>query len=132
MKIHVNIASDRTNGFSVHYWSPPGIPIAVAALPSKEGDTAMLTGQRVNKLTTTVKHSQETIVLDGHDCGRMIYDITLIPPNGMYYQIWPFSSRKIAFAASTVKMNGTATGCADITGFPPIIMTTCGIITSPF
>ncbi len=72
-------------------------------------------------------HRGMWIVLDGHDCGMMIPDVTIPPaPNIAYPMFWPFSSRKPVFAASTVKMNGTPVACAQTVGFPPIPMMTCG------
>ena len=47
-------------------------------------------------------------------------------PNIAYPMFWPFSARKVVFAASTVKMNGTSVACAQTVGFPPIPMMTCG------
>jgi hypothetical protein len=82
-----------------------------------------------NKFTNKSKpvyHKRQWIVLDGHDQGMLIPDVT-IPFVNVYYAImWPLSSRKILFSASTVKMNGTATGCTQLIGLPPLPMMTCG------
>jgi len=88
----------------------------------------------MNKLTMRsitgkdpVNHLYQPIVLSGHNCGPMIPDVTLpVPSNQWYPVMWPLSERKITFSASTVKMNGKATGCAQTFGIPPIPMMTCG------
>jgi len=64
------------------------------------------------------------MVLDGHDVGMLIPDLTIPLANQWYAVMWPFSSRKVMFSASTVKLDGTPAGCAGIVeGFP---MMTCG------
>jgi hypothetical protein len=74
-----------------------------------------------------VTHRGMWVMLDGHDCGMMIPDVTIPPaPNAAYPFIWPFSARKPVFAASTVQMNGTSVGCAQTFGFIPIPLMTCG------
>jgi hypothetical protein len=131
IKVHVNIATDKSAGVSTHMWFP--VPVAVIYIPSIEMVADMDRGQAVNKLTSTVKHKSQNIVQDGHDSGRNIHDITVMPVNCWYGTFWPFSFRKIAFAASTVVLQGTPAGCADLTSWPPTPMLTCGDpITSPF
>lgn len=125
--IKVNIEFDATAGVLTHnVLFPPAIP-SPTPMPSVEMLATQkwlgfFTGQ--NKFTTTVKHKGQCIVQDGHDQGLMILDITLPQPANIWYALmWPLSSRKITFGASTVKMNNTATGCAQCP-IPP--MMTCG------
>jgi len=81
-----------------------------------------LTGQ--NKFTSTVKHGQWDIVIEGHDIGMLIPDVTIPPVNQWYLIMWPFSSRKLTFESSMVKMDGKMTGCSQ--AFIPLPMMTCG------
>jgi hypothetical protein len=64
-----------------------------------------------NKLTTTVVHKALPIVLDGHNCGYMLPHISIPVANALTPLQMAFSSRKVVFAASKVKANGTAIGC---------------------
>ena len=63
------------------------------------------------------------MVQEGHDVGMLIPDVTIPFVNQWYAVMWPFSSRKVMFSASTVKMDGVPAGAASILGFP---MMTCG------
>ena len=64
-------------------------------------------------------------MLEGHDIGPLIPDVTIPPTNIWYLKMWPLSSRKVMFSASTVKMQGKGTGCAAI--WPPYtILLSCG------
>jgi hypothetical protein len=85
-----------------------------------------------NKLTTTVIHKMLPIVLDGHDCGYMIIHVPIppAPPNVKVVLHIAFSSRKIAFAASKVKANGTPIACTSI-WFPIPMMVCANPITMP-
>jgi len=66
-----------------------------------------------HKFTGTVFHQGLPIVKDGHDHGQLIphWNVSPWPPNPLLLLIIPFSSRKVMFGASTVKMNGDPTGC---------------------
>lgn len=93
----------------VNAWWPPG-----AALGS-------------HKFTSTVFHNGMQICLDGHDCGKFIPHLQIMPaPNNMltFIQI-PFSSRKANFSSSTVLMNGKPTACMTMIAWPPTPMTYC-------
>ena len=127
--VTVNVIWDFSYGMLTHnQLAPPAIPVPVP-IPSVEmvctqmWTLGYLAGQ--NKFTTTVKHRHVFIVLDGHDCGTMIPDVTVPPaPNVWYAIMWPFSKRQIIFSASTVKMNKKPTGCAQTLFLMP--MMTCG------
>lgn len=130
----VNIALDLTVGIWMHEaMSPPAVPA-----PVKNVSFEMLAPQlwlpgymlNQNKLTSTVFHWSTTflgrVVLDGHNQGYWLIHGTLpVSPNILLFTlIIPFSSRKIAFTASTVKFNGKAVGCSCI--YPIFPMMTCG------
>jgi hypothetical protein len=80
----------------------------------------------LNKLTGTVRHSTQTIALEGHDCGILIPHCPIAPQlNVCLAVIIPFSSRKMMFSASTVKADGTAIGTSDLLSTTPTPMMVC-------
>ncbi|MDO9015911.1 MAG: hypothetical protein Q7V43_03305 [Myxococcales bacterium] len=115
--VKVNIGTDLSAGVLLHnVLLPPAIPVPVPSvsleLPVNQD---WLPGELNNqhKRTTTVRHSGRSIVLEGHDCGALIMDVTpLFPANAYYLLMWPFSSRKILFSASTVQADTAPIGCA--------------------
>ncbi len=134
MKVKINVIYDFSVGALTHNMlAPPAIPAPVPT-PSIEMICTMMwtlgflaNQNKFSNAGKPVTHRGFWIVLDGHDCGMMIPDVTIPPaPNIAYPLFWPFSSRKPVFAASTVKMNGTPVACAQLLGLPPIPMMTCG------
>lgn len=134
--VYVNIVWDPTAGYNTHtYWDPaltsappPGVPkpgtptYAIEMIATQMWTAGYALGS--NKFTETVKHLGMPICVSGHDIGILIPDVT-IPFTNLYYAIaWPFSERKMTFAASTVLMNKNPTACSQI--FPPLPMMTCG------
>lgn len=128
--VPVNIAVNFSTGMLTHNAipPPPSPPSMVTGLPSMEMVATQmwtfgyLSGK--NKLTQKVLHKNLPIVQMGHDCGRMIPDITPPMPTNLWYPaMWMFSSRKIVFPASTVQMEDKPTGCAFAQMLP---MMTCG------
>ncbi len=127
IKVHINIAVDMTLGVLSHFYAPP-LPMPIS--PSNE----MLALQKwkpgyflnQNKLTKKIFHRGFSIILDGHDIGAMILDITPANMANAYYAVmWPFSSRKIAFSTSKVMMEETPVGCTQPFAVP-LPMMTCG------
>lgn len=126
-KVHVNIASDRSKGTSFHIALPSAPP---GTWPSREvptpHDNAL--GKAKHKIAATVLHKNLGIVLHGHDCGMGIPDEA--PPyigkgSGYLPIVILKSSRKVMFAASTVRAEGTPIGGA--TRPRPILpMLSCG------
>jgi hypothetical protein len=123
--VHVNIASDDTLGISVHMALPPA---PVGTWPSVEVNAKHNNepGKAKHKITTNVFHRGQGIVLHGHDCGMGIADEA--PPivgrlSGYLPIVQLKSSRKVMFAASTVKANGTPIGGVALDTLP---MLTCG------
>jgi hypothetical protein len=122
----VNVIWDITLGFNFHDSLPvvPGTPVkapAVEMVATQMWTAGYFVGQ--NKFTTTVMHGRFPIVLDGHNIGMLIPDVSIPPVNLLYPVMWPFSSRKIMLAAPTVNADGKGIGCACI---PLIPMPTCG------
>ncbi len=134
MQVNVNTVTDFTFGFLAHNMAaPPAIPAPVPT-PSVEMVAPFLWiygfAMNQNKFSNGAKPvtcKGTWVVLDGHECGMLIPDITIPPaPNVLVPLYWLFSSRKPIMAASTVKMNGTPVACAQLLGLPPIPMMTCG------
>ena len=131
LPVHVNVIWDPTVGTNFHtLWGPPplpppspGTPIpSVEMITTQMWTAGFLLGQ--NKFTKKTFHKGVFMCTGAHDIGALIPDVT-IPPTNVYYPImWPFSSRKITFLASTVLMEKNPSSCAQI--FPPIPMMTCG------
>ncbi|HEY0138736.1 MAG TPA: hypothetical protein VGB85_31845 [Nannocystis sp.] len=80
-----------------------------------------------HKFTSTVFHNGMQICLDGHDCGKFIPHLQVMPaPNNMLTFIHiPFSSRKANFSSASVLMNGSPTACMTMIAWPPTPMTYC-------
>lgn len=111
--------------------TPPG-PVPHIEIPTTAfWPPGNLVGQ--NKFSTTVRHQWKTIALEGHDCGIMIVHVSIppFPINLLLALIIPFSSRKMMFSASTVKINGTATGTSDLLSIPTPMMTCMEPISLP-
>jgi hypothetical protein len=124
--VHVNIASDENEGRSVHLALPPA---GSGPMISDEVRIphSWRAGAGKHKITGTVFHRKRGVLQVGHDCGPFIAD--LAPPgpvgfiNSNLPRMMPASSRKVMFGASTVRMEGAATGCSLPDRLP---MLTCG------
>ena len=80
-----------------------------------------------NKLTTTVFHKAQFVVLEGHDCGYVIPHATIPLANPKLPLYIAFSRRKVMFASSKVKANGAQIGCTELLGpHVPLPMLCCG------
>ncbi len=126
-EVNVNIAYDPTMGALFHNTIPPVVPVpspSVEMIATQMWTYGYYLNQ--NKLTKKVLHKNFYIVLDGHDIGAMIPDITPAQMANAYYAVmWPFSSRKIIFKTSKVKMEKVFVGCSQVFA-PPFPMMTCG------
>lgn len=80
-----------------------------------------------NKFTTTVFHNHMAFCLEGHDCGKFILHIQVLPATNNMLTLThiPLSSRKANFSASTVKADGAAPACMTMISWPPTPMTYC-------
>ena len=108
----------------------PGMPLSLAAcalelpVPAWWPPGAALGS---HSFTSTVFHNGMQICLDGHDCGKFIPHLQIMPAfnNLLTFIHIPFSSRSANFCASTVMMNGTPTACMTLIAWPPTPMTYC-------
>jgi hypothetical protein len=102
---------------------PPPSPTAAVEMIATVAWTAGYALGR-NKFTSTVLHKGGFVMLEGHDHGPLIPDVTIPPTNLWYAKMWPLSKREVKFSASTVKMNRKAAGCYTI--WPPFVSICCG------
>jgi hypothetical protein len=81
-----------------------------------------------NKYSTTVTHKFLGIIQTGHDLGIMILHIQVAPGVNNFFTPLHilFSSRKVMFSSSSVKVNGAFVGLAGLIGLPPTPMMVCG------
>jgi hypothetical protein len=81
-------------------------------------------GFGAHKFTSNVTHQGQRIALEGHDLGWMLIHVPVVVFNALLPLVMMNSSRKMMFAASTVKMNGAPTGCSNHSSTP---MMACSI-----
>jgi hypothetical protein len=117
----VTSASDLTIvALSVHYRFPSPIPLT----PTLELPVTVLwppgAALNQNKLSQTVLHRGLPVALDGHDCGYWILHISLppVPFNTLEGMHSLFSSRKMLFSSSAVKVDGAQVACHAYPLFP--------------
>jgi hypothetical protein len=138
MRVKVSLMGDvclpRPALMTVHQGTPPPPPPLLyppkSPLPCLESPTPMMwppgLALQQNKLTTTVFHKAQFVVLEGHDCGYAIPHVTIPPANISLPLIIAFSKRKVMFSSSKVKANGAQIGCTEIGGPPiPLPMMCC-------
>lgn len=128
MRVAVNLENDQTFGASTHNYSVPPLLMPAAPAPALEVIVAHKweAGAAKHAFTSTVLHKGKTVVQDGHDAGQFIADMASFLPsyaNGQRTLLMLGSARKISFSASTVCMNGKATGAAKRWSLP---LMTCG------
>jgi len=80
-----------------------------------------------NKYAPTVLHRYLGIIQAGHDLGPMIPHIQVLPaPNNFFTPLHIlFSSRKMAFSTSTVKVGGVFVALGGVIALPPTPMMVC-------
>lgn len=126
-RVPVNLTLDYTAGVLTHTAAlPPTVPTPVPNLsveiPAPHSWSPGVFTNKV-KLTSTVRHALQAIVLMRHDLGPALSHVTLpLLANVLLPKIILFSKRKVAFTASTVRMNGKPVGC--VTTSMPMIA--CG------
>lgn len=120
----VTIGSDVSVGFNFHVQAaqPSETPVPRPALEMFSAmSTAAGSALDLNQLTSSVDHASEPIVLGDHDVGPFTLDVTFPAVNLWYSMIWPRASRRTAFSAGSVTMDGAPAAAA--TALP---MMTCG------
>jgi hypothetical protein len=117
------------------FLAPPPAPTPTPIVPCIEIPVPVMWpvgfGLQQNKLTTTVLHKFQFIMLEGHDCGYMIPHVSNPPVNLMLPIIIAFSSRKVVFSASKVRANSTAVGCSQVAPIPLPMLTCAAPVSQP-
>ncbi|HJX62772.1 MAG TPA: hypothetical protein VJ860_02335 [Polyangia bacterium] len=129
MRVKVSLMGDvclpQPAGMTVHNGVSPPPPIYPPGSPLRcfESPIPMMwppgMALQQNRLTTTVFHKTQFVVLEGHDCGYAIPHITIPPANLKLPLIITFSKRKVMFSSSKVKADGAQIGCSEFAG-PPV------------
>jgi hypothetical protein len=80
-----------------------------------------------NKYSTTVLHQNLGIILANHDLGIMLPHIQIAPAVNNFFTPMHilFSSRKIVFSSSSVKVDKAFVGFGGVIGLPPTPMMVC-------
>ena len=135
-RVKVNIKNDWTAGVCTHlmlnpafgYFFPvPGWSIEVPIRQQWFPGWHIGQNRFAEKPPGHVKHKGKEIALEDHDIGALCLDITPLCIINIWYAVmWPLSSRKFIWNASTVRMNKKATGCAQTFAWPVLPMITCG------
>jgi hypothetical protein len=134
MRVKVSLMGDIClpwpAGMTIHDGISPPPPVYLPRLPCFESPTPMMwppgLALQQNKLTTTVFHKAQFVVLESHDCGYAIPHVTIPPTNVNLPLIIAFSKRKVMFSSSKVKANGAQIGCTELAGPPvPLPMLCC-------
>ncbi|MBZ0119627.1 MAG: hypothetical protein K8H88_21740, partial [Sandaracinaceae bacterium] len=146
--VHVSVVWDL-NAFldynptllAVHHhlvFVPPAPPVPQPFGASLEQPATMLWpvgfALGANKFTTSVYHHSVWIALEGHDIGRMLFHLSLVPGIDLLMPGHILkSSRKAKFRAGEVKANGKAIACCTIfdVGAMPAPMMICGDLPLP-
>lgn len=133
MYVPVNLGPDFSVGVSAHGLIPPPLPLipelaapktVAIEIPIPQSWPPGVATKSVKKTSTVLHGGLWSIILDGHDCGKFIPQITIPPLNLMLPGLLLGSKRKIAFASFLVRMQGTPVGLTSI--WPPLPMMTCG------
>lgn len=137
MRVHVSLMGDvcfPMPGFlTTHQGISPPPPLYPPGSPllCLESPTPMMwppgLALHQNKLTSTVFHKSQFIVVEEHDCGHMIPHITIPLANIKLPLDIAFSKRKVMFTSSKVRANGAQVATTEIFGPPvPLPMLCCG------
>jgi len=136
----VTIASDITAivlpipNSSLHSYLGPTPSSPLAAVPSPQSvavdppvPVMHPPGSSAHRLSRRVRHRRQPIAQDGHDCGRMIRHIHLLPSpaNSLSVVHALFSSRRATFFSSRVRIEGSCVASLDGTSVPPTPMLAC-------
>ena len=136
MRVKVSLMGDvccpMPAPLTIHQGTPPvpGLYPPGSPLPCLEAPTPMMwppgLALQQNKLTSTVFHKSQFIVVEEHDCGPMIPHVTIPPANVNLPLNIAFSKRKVMFTSSKVRANGAQIGATDLFGPIPLPMLCCG------
>ena len=124
-RVFVNVEYDFSLGALSHCFLCPCAPVpSIEMIVTQFWPPGYGLGQ--NKFAKTVKHKQQWIVQEEHDCGALIPDLTVPVANPWYAVMYPFSKRQIVFTSSVAKAEKVQIALAQTFGLPPLPMMTCG------
>ncbi|KYF62090.1 hypothetical protein [Sorangium cellulosum] len=132
--VPVTRSNDLSAGSSSHLFlpipPPPGAPPTLAPAIEIPIPHGWPFGEGVGKVqkTTTVFVNGRNVVLDQHDCGPLIPQITIPPMNSFIPVQLLQSKRAVIVTCFSVRMNGKTTACTS--HWPPLPLLTCGQPTS--
>lgn len=128
MAVPIARSVDICAGISTHLYVPvPPPPVPVPTVnPALEVPIIQAWPPGVGlgsvKKTSTVLHDGLAIIQAGHDCGKLIPQVTYPPLNSLFPKQLIDSKRKVVLNCFSVRMDKQQTGCA----CPWIPMLTCG------
>ncbi|WP_437754758.1 hypothetical protein [Sorangium sp. So ce1389] len=126
--VPVTRSNDLSAGSSSHLFLsiPPAPPPTLAPaieVPIPHGWPPGESAGKVQK-TTSVFVNGMNVVLDQHDCGPLVLQITIPPANSLLPMQLLQSKRAVIVTCFSVRMNGKTTACTS--HWPPLPLLTCG------
>ncbi|WP_437482575.1 hypothetical protein WME75_41120 [Sorangium sp. So ce1014] len=126
--VPVTRSNDLSAGSSSHLFlpippAPPPTIVPAIEVPIPHGWPFGESAGKVQK-TTTVFVNGKNVVLDQHDCGPLIPQITIPPANSFLPMQLLQSKRAVIVTCFSVRMNGKTTACTS--HWPPLPLLTCG------
>ncbi|WP_437305627.1 hypothetical protein [Sorangium sp. So ce388] len=126
--VPVTRSNDLSAGYSTHLFLavPPAPPPTVNAAIEIPIPHAWPPGESAGKVqkTTTVFVNGKNVMLDLHDCGPVIPQITIPPVNALIPTQLFKSKRAVTVTCFSVRMNGKTTACTGL--WPPLALLACG------
>ncbi|WP_437295848.1 hypothetical protein [Sorangium sp. So ce426] len=126
--VPVTRSNDLSAGSSSHLFlaippAPPPTFVPALEIPIPHGWPPGESAGRVQK-TTTVFANGRNVMLDQHDCGPLVAQITIPPANSFIPMQLLQSKRAVIVTCFSVRMNGKTTACTS--HWPPLPLLTCG------
>ncbi|WP_437287018.1 hypothetical protein [Sorangium sp. So ce406] len=126
--VPVTRSNDFSAGSSSHLFLaiPPAPPPTINAAIEIPIPHAWPPGESAGKVqkTTTVFVNGKNVMLDLHDCGPVIPQITIPPLNSLFPLQLFKSKRAVTMTCFSVRMNGKTTACTGL--WPPLPLLACG------
>lgn len=126
--VPVTRSNDLSAGYSTHLFLaiPPAPPPTIAPaieIPIPQGWPPGDSAGKVQK-TSTVFVNGKYVMLEQHDCGPVIPQITIPPANSLFPTQLFKSKRAVCVTCFSVRMNGKTTACTGL--WPPLPLLACG------
>ena len=108
---------DMAVGVTTHQCAPGPSIVAGFELPAVQAWPPGI-GLGTVKKTSDVFYQGWSIILAGHDCGKLVPQVTVPPANALLPVILLTASRKTIFSCFSVRMNGKPTACMSTLPLP--------------